>query len=502
MRRVVINKFGSNLDISPDGKSRLPDGLRELLAGELTYTHVLVLRGREAYDEFGSRRPVRTQRKTMFTYDGWGRMVCKAGFLPRLQKFMSQNGYEVVINDKTPPHPRPDRYDLDWDAVFSQFEPRARQDVALLKITTNDHGVIEAPTGFGKTWLFKMVAALHPNANILIVVSRQDVALDIHRDLTRYFPNVGMIGAGRKRKGRLTVCMAQSLQHAGYDDWDIILGDEAHELGATTVVGHLAKMKWSRNFGFSASPWGRNDGTSIRIQAIFGDTIFYMSYPEAVALGLVVPIRVEWLDVIMDQNPAADYEDVPRFRHGLWRNDYRNQVIAAKAQSYGPDEQVLIMVAHFEHAVYLKHYLPEFTLCYAERAEEDKLFARAVRDGLLPADEPRMTDRRRMLLREQFEEGELKKVIATDVWSTGVNFHQLQVLIRADARSSSIKDTQIPGRVSRTHSETNKQVGILVDCLDQFDPGFRDSARKRRRDYQQKGWEQVMPTAGPRLLQQ
>src|SRR5437763_12393792 len=110
MRRVVINKFGTNLDVSPDGVSRLPAGLRDLLTGELTYTQVLLLRGRDAYDEFGRRKPVRTQRKAMYVWDGRGRLVCKAGFLDRLNKVLQQNGYEVVVNDKTPPHPRRDRF--------------------------------------------------------------------------------------------------------------------------------------------------------------------------------------------------------------------------------------------------------------------------------------------------------------------------------------------------------------------------------------------------------
>jgi superfamily II DNA or RNA helicase len=215
-----------------------------------------------------------------------------------------------------------------------------------------------------------------------------------------------------------------------------------------------------------------------------------------------VPIRVEWLDVIMDYNPCAGYEDVARLRHGLWRNDYRNRVIADKARTFAPEDQVLIMVAHLEHAFYLKAHLPEYTLCYAESKGDDKLFERAKRNKLIPADEPRMTDSLRMSRRLQFEERKLQKVIATDIWSTGVNFNGLQVLIRADARSSAIKDTQIPGRVSRTHNASGKQMGILVDCLDQFDDGFRAGGRKRRRDYQQKGWTQVMPTGGPRLLQQ
>jgi superfamily II DNA or RNA helicase len=501
MRRVVVNKFASNLDISADGQNRLPNDLREIIEPELIYTHIILLHGMDAWDEHGNRRAAKTERKAMFVYDGRGRLVCKAGFLPRLLRVLEENGCHPVVVDKTPPHPRPLRYQTNWEAVFSRFDLKARQDEALLKIASNDFGVIEAPTGFGKTYLFKAVAALYPYANILITVSRKDVAQDICRDMTKHFPNVGMIGAGRKRKGRITVCMAQSLQHAGYHDWDIVLGDEAHELGAPSVAKHLVQMQWSRNFGFSASPWDRTDGTSIRIEAVFGETIFQMTYPEAVALGLVVPIRVKWLNAWIEPNPCADYHDIPRLRHGLWRNAARNKLFADEAHSYGDSLQTLLMVAHFEHAVHLKRFMPDYTLCYAERPEDNKVFDRAVRDGLLPSDEPHMTDALRMRLRERFEAGDLKKVIATDVWSTGVNFHGLQVLLRADARSSSIKDTQIPGRVCRLHEASGKQEGILVDSLDQFDPGFREAARKRRRDYSAKGWTQDLPPAGRRLLQ-
>jgi energy-coupling factor transporter ATP-binding protein EcfA2 len=501
MRRVVINRFGNNLDVSADGRGRLPNELREVLEPELTYTHIILLRGHDAWDQFGKRRPVKTERKTMFVYDGRGRMVCKAGFLSRLLRVLCENGYHPVTVDKTPPHPRSRRFDTDWEGVFAHFDPRAGQEEALLKIASNDCGVIEAPTGFGKTWLFKMIAALYPHANILITVSRKDVAQDIYRDMTKHFPNVGMIGAGRKRKGRITVCMAQSLQHAGYYEWDIVLGDEVHELATPSAAKHLVQMQWSRNFGFSASPWDRTDGTSTRVEAVFGETVFSMTYQEAVALGLVVPIRVKWLNAWMDCNPCGDYHDTARLRHGLWRNDCRNKLFADESRNYGDDVQTLIMVAHFEHAVYLKRFLPEYALCYAERPEDNTLFDRSVRDGLLPQDEPRMTDARRMKLREQFETGKLKKVIATDVWSTGVNFHGLQVLLRADARSSSIKDTQIPGRVCRPHEPSGKHEGILVDSLDQFDPGFRDAARKRRRDYAAKGWAQDLPPAGRNLPQ-
>ena len=206
----------------------------------------------------------------------------------------------------------------------------------------------------------------------------------------------------------------------------------------------------------------------------------------------MVPIRVRWLDV-RGESPCAGMVEVQRARWGLWRNERRNSIISAEAKTFGDDEQVLIMVTTFEHAVHLKQHLPDFTLCYAERSD-DTAFDRYVKAGMLSADEPKMTVQRRAQLREDFTSGKLKKVIATDVWSTGVSFNGLSILIRADARGSEIMDAQIPGRVCRLDQKTGKQEGLLIDCLDQFDSGYREAARKRRKNYEAKGWEQELPS--------
>ncbi len=110
------------------------------------------------------------------------------------------------------------------------------------------------------------------------------------------------------------------------------------------------------------------------------------------------------------------------------------------------------------------------------------------REGLLPADYKPMTPPRREAMRRAFEEHRLRKVIATDVWSTGVSFEQLAVLIRADARSSEIMDDQAPGRVVRIHE--GKQEGLIYDCWDMFDANFKRKSQERWRRYAAKGWTQ------------
>ena len=113
-----------------------------------------------------------------------------------------------------------------------------------------------------------------------------------------------------------------------------------------------------------------------------------------------------------------------------------------------------------------------------------------IRSGLLPEDEPLMTPSRLKQLREDFSANKLKKVIANYVWSTGVNFKQLNVLVRADAAASEIRDGQIPGRVCR-RVEGLKESAIMIDCWDEWSTTFLGRSRSRKNNYSKRGWSQI-----------
>jgi superfamily II DNA or RNA helicase len=494
---IKIRICGNALDVSLDGKTALPEDVRLILEPSLRYNHRTLLRGQDAYGFDGTRRPIRMELRLLYTYDRYGRLVCGAGLRSRITALLESTGCTVTVEDINPRHGRPDRFTEDWDNVVLNFTFRPKQGIALTKIASNERGIINAPTGFGKSFMFKAISLLYPKANIIITAKRRDLIEGTRTHLAKDIPNVGQIGGGVHKLGRVTVVTADSLHRLNPDDVDIVIGEEVHELAAPTYSAELAKFRFARMFGFSATPTGRMDNADMKLESLFGPILFHMTYQEAVDLGLVVPIRVRWLDVVLPNNPAEGRRDVPRQRHGIWRNEGRNEVIAQAAKEFGPDEQVLIMVTTFDHAVHLRQHLPDFTLCYAERTD-DEAFNRFIKSGMLPENEPVVNAYRRQDLRHAFERGDLKKVIATDVWSTGVSFDKLAVLIRADARSSEIMDSQIPGRVCRLHED--KPMGLVLDCLDQFDAGFREAARKRRRNYEAKGWEQDLPNYGRRLI--
>jgi superfamily II DNA or RNA helicase len=413
---------------------------------------------------------VETITRYLFAYDAKGRLAVNAGFLSRLGKLLRESGYRVMYQDTTPPRRQ---LAINREAVTRRLSYRARQEECLEAILGNRCGQIWAVPGFGKMVMMTMVCLALQDAKIHITTKRKDIVQKIVQMIGKYMP-CGQVGGGVCKPGpRVTVYTADSL-HKSPADADVLLVDESHELMADRAASHLMRYKFSRNYGFTASPEGRFDGSDARLEAIFGQPIFELYYPEAVELGLVVPLEVEWCDVPMTYNPCMGARnDVTRKRHGIWRNPVRNEIIARKVASF-PDQQVLVLVDTVEHAVYLGSLLPEAQLVYASMEEDD--LRRYQRQGLLP-DNFRIMDRReRERARDAFEKGEIRLAVATGVWAVGVDFTKLQVLIRADAGASEIASIQMPGRVSRLNQADGKEVGIVCDFHDGFDSSYRQKA--------------------------
>lgn len=491
-RRVVIRKSGNLIDISANGISPLPPDTRRLIEPVLRYEKKKLLYGRDrlnyatgAYD-----RRIEIIPKKCYRYDDFGRLVTNFGYVYRLVPLLHNAGYEIDVVNKDPVAERNNWDETSLEAVTRHFEFRQRQDECLNQIIESPCGVIHAATGFGKLVLIAMVCLAYPHAKIDIITRRATLVNKIAKYLTRYIPNVGQTGGGGKSTGRVTVYTFKSLHHSEFDA-DLVLVDEAHEGLADEASGLLARYQRARMFAFTASPTGRLDGTDIRMEALFGRTIFYLPYKEALKLGLVVPIRVEWSDVKLRTNPCAGLEDIRRKRAGIWQNMERNKIIADKARTFTPNDQVFIAVDFVEHAVHLWQHLKNdgYILVYDKMDDND--MRRYKRDGLLPNNYRPMTPKLKEHYREEFEAGRLKKAIST-VWDVGVDPVHLTALIRADAGDSDIDDTQIPGRAARIDASNPGKVGIVCDFRDQFDDTFAKRAKGRLSRYIDTGWENVL----------
>jgi superfamily II DNA or RNA helicase len=234
----------------------------------------------------------------------------------------------------------------------------------------------------------------------------------------------------------------------------------------------------------------RPDHGEFRLNGIFGDVLATVTHQDAVDSGIVTPICVVWIPVQSAWNPVAgdDYShDISkRDRAGIWRNPVRNKQIAFAAELFDKDDQVLISVSTLDHALHLRQHLLDFEVVYS--VDDPKRLRQLGYMGLLNGLPP-MDDKRRDYLKRQFELGNKRKMIATNVWSRGVNFPHLSVLIRADSASSVIASTQWSGRATRLLS--GKDVSLVIDFSDEFDPRYREKARRRCAGYREIGYPQM-----------
>ena len=84
------------------------------------------------------------------------------------------------------------------------------------------------------------------------------------------------------------------------------------------------------------------------------------------------------------------------------------------------------------------------------------------------------------------EIGTLKKVIATKIWSEGINVKHCRFFFRANGSASKNDSIQMPGRLSRLME--GKENAVLLDIYDDFNAEVKRKAEMRRKEYQKQGW--------------
>lgn len=424
------------------------------------------------------KRVFEFERKNLYSFskDKKRLVLPKGAYLPFLS-FLKEKGfpYKIVsspsgIESKSP----------------INFSFRGKQKECFEVITqclqVGSGGLIVAPPAFGKSHIISFLCKHYSDIPIDIVTKRRDVLFGIYGLLLRNIPDekIGIITSGRREKGRVTCYTADSLHHSSFSS-RLLLLDEVHELVTDNYFRLLSRYSDSINLGFTATPNTRSDNLHRRILALCGPCIFNVEYKEVEQQGLVVPILVYWVEVKGPDIVENIRDPVERKRYGIWKNSERNKVIASIARKmYNRNLQVLILVETIEHALLLKELLPDFEVCYSDSAQE--------RSYASDIEFSKISSTQREEMKKKFMNREIMGMIATGIWSVGVSFDSLNVLIRADASGSLTASIQAPGRVCRIAPSGDKEYGIVIDFMDHFSPVFYNKSIVRQRMYRKKGW--------------
>ena len=457
---------------------RTPEGPHnEVLQREFQYLH------RNQVREPGrAPRYVSTPVNLYAMQDGWMYFPC--GLLERCLKVLAKAGFKPEYSDL-----RPNKLAVPDTSKLVGLRPG--QLGVIQDIVKADFGIVDALTGFGKGVVIEKVIQLYPRQKHAVITKSKTVCNQLYQRLKVAFPKAGVWNSDKHIEGNPLVVTAGSLGGLELDKFDVVQLDEVHELLIPTFLEYYSAFGGCKMISYSASPDQRLDNTALAREAYFGPKICKVDYQDGVDLGLVVPIevwKVDWDTAPVDVLRGFK-SDVKRMRLGYWGNLARNTAISRVVYEEIPrrvsekDPQILILVDKIEHALELKKVLPDFEVVYGSMDEES---AEGFRKAKLLTGNP-LTKKQVEGIREKFTAGTVKRVIATSIWSTGVDFPQLSVIIRADGGASPIKDIQMPGRVCRISA--GKEKGILVDFADTYDVWTARRSKNRFESYEEKKWD-------------
>ena len=421
-----------------------------------------------------------TKEEVFVTFSGYG---------PRIHAALLEQGHEVDVTDLVDSG-LPKQPDV---SIYKGVEWRGSQPACLVKLLSSRCGVVTSGMGWGKTFLIRQFIRAYPQARVVITVPSHDVAMEIFKDLVGAMPTqVGFVGDGKRSTKRIQVAITQSLMHCNREA-NLLLCDEAHALLTPNFLEMLVCFRKARVFGFTATPDGRSDGGDPFMEALFGPVIHHVPYQEAVASGNVCQLKYRVYPVSLGPVTVGIKRRDLKNRAAIWRNGFRNALIARVARSVeaelGPNAQILIFVTVAEHAYVLGQLLPDYVIVHGESLSQDEERIKELREnGAITAAQEVCTKEDRVEAKEDFTSGKIKHVIATHCWSKGVNFLDLACLIRAEGISSPIAAGQVPGRLSRLGTDGKKEEGLLIDFNDLFSPEMAQRSSDRIGVYVANGW--------------
>lgn len=455
--------------------------------GEIFHAHCTVNRIKSEYTWQGQAHqpdPVQLYWYADDPKDGEQVFCTYAGYLCHIVGTLRDRGVEVKILSRMS-----DGLEQPNFAAVAGVSWRPKQKEIVAKLLAAKGGLIDCSMGYGKTFIIKQLAKLYDEAKIVITVPRRDVARDIYNSLKDDLPDVGIVGGGRNKPKRITVAVSKSL-HKCSKDSNLLIVDECHGLCTDAYIKELNKFYRAKFFGFTATTKGRGDKADGFLEAVFGPVLAKIDYPACVELGCVVPINVRMFRI--NTGPAIDdiQSKVLVDKVGLWTNASRNLHIAKVTRmletELGADAQILVMVDRVEHAYLLGQQLPDYTIVTGTVSDEKLI--RFQRRGVIKPTQEICTDKCRERYRQEFAEAKLKHCICTKIWREGVDFPDLQALIRADGTAGTIDANQVSGRLSRLGHDGNKPHGLLVDFIDAFSKKLMFRSRARIRIYTNNGW--------------
>ena len=354
----------------------------------------------------------------------------------------------------------------DYMKSITSFKPRDYQIDAVYDALRYNRKLLISPTASGKSLMIYSIVRYFVGLNkkILLVVPTTSLVEQMFKDFQDYGwdaeNHCHRIYAGRERvnTNEVTITTWQSvyqLDRKFFEEYDVVIGDEAHLFKSKSLVGIMDKLHHAKyRYGFT----GTLDGTQTHkwvLEGLFGPSYKVTQTKKLIDEGHLATLDIQCLVLKYKPQKFDTYEDEIQFLIG---HEKRNNLITNLALDLKGNSLILYSRVEAHGAVL-------FDKINKNAGDKRKIFF--VHGGVDAEDREQVRS-----ITEQ--ENDAIIVASYGTFSTGINIKNLHNVIFASPSKSRIRNLQSIGRVLRKGK--SKVKAKLYDIAD-------DLSTRSRKNY-------------------
>jgi len=390
-------------------------------------------------------------------------MQIYVGLLEHIKRFAKDRDYQVNIHDGLEDTMDIPLNGLEKFLTEKRFKPRDYQLRAVAHAIRKNRALILSPTASGKSFIIYSLLKYYLRKEckkVLVIVPTTSLVSQMDSDFTDYsdgtFHETHKIMAGQDKQhptARVFISTWQSiykLPKKYFDQFDAIVGDEAHLFKANSLTKIMEKLTDCKyRFGFT----GTLDDTQTNklvLEGLFGPVMKVVTTKELIDKKTLSEFRIKCLVLKYPESERkrqkkTTYQEEMDF---LVSNTHRNNFI--KNLTITRKGNTLLLFQYVE-----KHGKKLYDMIKEECHDDRKVF---FVHGGVDADE-------REAIRAITETEKDAIIIASyGTFSTGINIKRLHNIIFASPSKSRVRNLQSIGRVLRKGD--GKDTATLYDISD------------------------------------
>lgn len=403
-------------------------------------------------------------------------MKFPAGLRFMIEEFCINNNIPYEVKDERT-HPKENPFPVLEPELLIGIKLRDYQCEAIWKAIKLKQGVIECPTGSGKTEIAAGITLMLGRRTLFLVHTQDLLRQTIERFKKRLEQPIGKLGEGviDVNDKDIVVATVQTLDSLlkrrteetkkFLNSFEVLFLDECHHSSAASWyrIGMMTPAYY--RFGLSGTILRRDELSNMKMLALFGAPIYRMKTMDLAEQGYLSKIEMKVLtnpEVINADNYQKIYTD------GVVRSlDRNSQIVNTAVGHFKSGKKVMILVRQLEHGRILRrmlvnnHHVPAEFLCGATWASE------------------------RDRMKGEFNKTGEFVLIASTIFDEGVDIPEVSVLIIAAGGKSEVKTIQRVGRGLRR--KKNDETLIVYDFMDSS-KYLREHSQRRFKTYRKESF--------------